>query len=162
MIFCWKVWVILYASYYMSHNHFFLKVFKIDWLKLIDRNHFLLFSQCKQFTPLSKSGLKTCALKFANMMKMRGCDRLNRRCGIKLKSIWKAPSKFRKMYKNIESKKRRNYAATATAMDSMIGDVVELYKQFGYWDNTIVVFSSGIFQNASRFIKIWSGLLRTS
>ena len=56
------------------------------------------------------------------------------------------------MYKNIESKKRRNYAATATAMDSMIGDVVELYKQFGYWDNTIVVFSSGIFQNASRFI----------
>ena len=51
------------------------------------------------------------------------------------------------MYKNIESKKRRNYAATATAMDSMIGDVVELYKQFGYWDNTIVVFSSGIFQN---------------
>jgi len=51
------------------------------------------------------------------------------------------------MYKNIESKKRRNYAATATAMDSMIGDVVELYKQFGYWDNTIVVFSSGIFEN---------------
>ena len=51
------------------------------------------------------------------------------------------------MYKNIVSKKRRNYAATATAMDSMIGDVVELYKQFGYWDNTIVVFSSGIFEN---------------
>ena len=51
------------------------------------------------------------------------------------------------MYKNIESKKRRNYAATATAMDSMIGDVVELYKQFGYWDNTIIVFSSGIFEN---------------
>ena len=51
------------------------------------------------------------------------------------------------MYKNIESKKRRNYAATATAMDSMIGDVVELYKQFGYWDNTIIVFSSGMFEN---------------
>lgn len=65
----------------------------------------------------------------------------------KFESIWEAPSKFRKMYKNIESKKRRNYAATATAMDSMIGDVVELYKQFGYWDNTVVVFSSGIFQN---------------
>ena len=56
-----------------------------------------------------------------------------------------APQKFRKMYKNIANKKRRNYAATATAMDSMIGDVVELYKQFGYWENTIVVFSSGIF-----------------
>ena len=54
-----------------------------------------------------------------------------------------APQKFRKMYKNIANKKRRNYAATATAMDSMIGDVVELYKQFGYWENTIVVFSSG-------------------
>ena len=60
------------------------------------------------------------------------------------------------MYKNIESKKRRNYAATATAMDSMIGDVVELYKQFGYWDNTIVVFSSGIFQNVEFVRYIWA------
>ena len=79
----------------------------------------------------------------------------DRRLIQRFKSTWKAPSKFRKMYKNIESKKRRNYAATATAMDSMIGDVIELYKQFGYWDNTIVVFSSGIFQNVEFVPYIW-------
>ena len=59
------------------------------------------------------------------------------------------------MYKNIASKKRRNYAATATAMDSMIGDVVELYKQFGYWENTIVIFSSGKFRKAGHIDHKW-------
>ena len=51
----------IFKSSLIYHNNHFLKVFKIDWLKLIDQNHFLLFYQCKQFILLSKSGLKTCA-----------------------------------------------------------------------------------------------------
>ena len=143
----------IFKSSLMYHNHHFLKVFKIDWLKLIDQNHFLLFYQCKRFILLSKSGLQTWAFIIDKAMKVLRCEWIK---GLKFESIWKAPSKFRKMYKNIESKKRRNYAATATAMDSMIGDVVELYKQFGYWDNTIVVFSSGIFQNVE-FVPYYMG-----
>ena len=33
--------------------------------------------------------------------------------------------------RNIKDKKRRNYAACATAMDDSIGQVVDLYKEHG-------------------------------
>ena len=33
--------------------------------------------------------------------------------------------------RNIRDKKRRNYAACATAMDDSIGQVVDLYKEHG-------------------------------
>ena len=39
-----------------------------------------------------------------------------------------APEKYIEMYRHIKDKRRRNYNAMTTAMDEMIGDVVQTYK----------------------------------
>ena len=42
--------------------------------------------------------------------------------------------------RNIRDKKRRNYAACATAMDDSIGQVVDLYKEHGNVSQTSFYF----------------------
>ena len=53
-----------------------------------------------------------------------------------------APQKWIDMYANVQNTMRRNYNACLSAMDESIGDIVNLFKEYGFWENTIVIFSS--------------------
>lgn len=53
-----------------------------------------------------------------------------------------APKGFIDIYRNLKNRKRRNYNAMVTAMDKSIGEVVKSYKKFGFWENTVLIFSS--------------------
>lgn len=53
-----------------------------------------------------------------------------------------APKGYIDIYRNIKNRKRRNYNAMVTAMDKAIADVVRSYKKFGFWENTVLIFSS--------------------
>lgn len=53
-----------------------------------------------------------------------------------------APRKYIDIYRNMKNRKRRNYNAMVTAMDKAIYQVVKSYKQFEFWENTVLIFSS--------------------
>jgi len=53
-----------------------------------------------------------------------------------------APAKYIDLYRNLKDPKRRNYNAMVTSMDTAIYSVVKSYKEFGFWNDTVLVFSS--------------------
>jgi len=53
-----------------------------------------------------------------------------------------APAEYLAKYKGIKDHKRQVHAAMMTALDDAMGDVETLLKRYGYWDNTVLVFTS--------------------
>ena len=50
-----------------------------------------------------------------------------------------APEHFKIKYDWIEDEKRRNYAAMVTTMDQGFGDLIQMLKLNGHWENTLVI-----------------------
>ena len=55
-----------------------------------------------------------------------------------------APQEYIDMYSDIEDDDRKVFSAMMTAMDDAIGTVVTSLKDKGIYDNTLIVFSTGI------------------
>merc|ERR1711953_467868 len=50
-----------------------------------------------------------------------------------------APEHFKIKYNWIEDEKRRNYAAMVATMDQGFGDLIQMLKLNGHWENTLVI-----------------------
>ncbi|MGF1583067.1 MAG: arylsulfatase [Gemmataceae bacterium] len=53
-----------------------------------------------------------------------------------------APEKYIAQYQDVKNKKRRIYAAMVTCMDDNIGRIVEVLKDRGEYENTLIIFCS--------------------
>lgn len=51
-------------------------------------------------------------------------------------------SYYVKPYANIQNKNRKKFAGMVSCLDEAIGNVTELYKQLGLWDDTLMIFST--------------------
>ena len=51
------------------------------------------------------------------------------------------PGEFIDMYRNVECP-RQTYLAMTTAMDVLVGNIVQTLQESGKWDNTLIIFSS--------------------
>ncbi len=60
-----------------------------------------------------------------------------------------APDLYMDMYNQIQDKNRRAYSAMVTCMDDGIGEVYQALKDSDMWDNTIIIFSSGMWMETS-------------
>ena len=49
---------------------------------------------------------------------------------------------YKDIYKQLPEWRRTRMLGHVTALDETVGKVVELYKRHGYWENTILIFSS--------------------
>lgn len=56
--------------------------------------------------------------------------------------LLKAPKKFCELYSGIANEARRNYSAMVSALDKTFGEVVQLLKDRGEYENTIIIFTS--------------------
>ena len=52
------------------------------------------------------------------------------------------PSQFTSQYNSAMNLRERNRAATITALDTAVGDIVESLKATGLYDNSVILFSS--------------------
>jgi arylsulfatase A-like enzyme len=53
-----------------------------------------------------------------------------------------APESYFAMYKGVKPTNRMKHSAMTTALDDAVGDVKKLLVKYGYWDDTVLVFSS--------------------
>lgn len=54
-----------------------------------------------------------------------------------------APEECIARYSHIANEKRRTYAGMVSCMDDAIGEVIQMFKNKGLWDNTILIWTSG-------------------
>ncbi|XP_064487142.1 arylsulfatase B-like [Ornithodoros turicata] len=52
------------------------------------------------------------------------------------------PQKYEDLYRNIHDSDRRKYCGMVTALDDAVGAIVDALKNYGYWNNTLLVFLS--------------------
>jgi arylsulfatase A-like enzyme len=53
-----------------------------------------------------------------------------------------APPSYLAKYNGVKPKMRKYHSAMTSALDDAVGDVKKLLVKYGYWDNTVLVFSS--------------------
>ncbi|XP_053397057.1 arylsulfatase B-like [Mercenaria mercenaria] len=54
------------------------------------------------------------------------------------------PEKYVRQYNHIKETNRRQYAGMVSCMDESIGEIVDTMKKRGMWDNTLLIFTTGI------------------
>lgn len=54
-----------------------------------------------------------------------------------------APQKYIDMYTHVKDQNRRVFSGMVTAMDDVVGSIVNALKMKGMWENTLTVFTTG-------------------
>lgn len=52
------------------------------------------------------------------------------------------PPEYEDLYKDIHNRDRRKFCGMVTALDDAVGDIADALQQYGYWNNTVLVFLS--------------------
>jgi len=55
----------------------------------------------------------------------------------------------------LSARSRLLYSGMVSAMDEAIGKVIKTYKDVGFWNNTILVFSTGKAIHQSQGLSVW-------